>query len=64
MEGLGLHHQEVDQLLAGVNDHGASQADQGVDRKEEPLLLVRLGPEHQEPKIERGLGKSLRQVMS
>ena len=62
MPGLAPHQQEVGQLLAGVNDHGPGEADERVDWEEEALLLVRSGPEDEEPEEERGLGQRLGQV--
>merc|ERR1712106_138898 len=60
---MGLHFYEkiVEKLLTGIDDHGPSQTDEGVDGEEEALLLVRPGPEHQEPQVERGLGQGVRE---
>ena len=46
---------KVEKFLTGVDDHGPSQTDEGVDGEEETLLLVGLHPEDQQPKVERSL---------
>ena len=51
-------------LLPRVQHHGARQADQRVHGEQEALLLVRLGPEHQQPQVQRGLGQGLREIVA